>query len=130
MSVAKTETDTNHKISGVQLRPGESVVVAARPALIKVWPLYLVTLGFYTIWRRRDICILTDQRVLLGKGVFSRSERAIPLRRVNDASYSRRGVAGYTEVKYQGGDRQQSVRLGPFQARVARRLAREIEDRV
>jgi hypothetical protein len=124
-----SKSETGGKVSGVQLRSGESALVVGRPTIIKVWPKYLFTLGLYGIWRSRETSVLTDQRIIMGKGIFSRRERSIAMRRVNEASYARKGLAGYCEVKFQGGDRQQSVRLGPFRGRLARRFAQEIDDR-
>lgn len=120
---------TNGKVGGAQLRPGESLVLVGHPAIVRVWPKYLLTLGVYSIWRRRDTTVLTDQRVIMGKGIFSRSERAIPMRRIQDVSYSRRGIAAYCEVKYEGQGRYPVARLGPFSGKTARRMTREIDAR-
>ncbi len=125
--MSKSETD--RKVGGAELRKGESLLLVGRPAMVKVWPKYLLTLGVYGIWRRRDTTVLTDQRVIMGKGIFSRSEHAIPMRRIQDASYARRGVAAYCEVKYEGQGRYQVARLGPFSGKMARRFAREIDAR-
>lgn len=70
------------RVRGVNVQNGESVLMVARPAIAAVWPRYLMTLGLYGLWRRQDISVLTDRRVLLGKGIISRREQSIPLTRI------------------------------------------------
>jgi hypothetical protein len=124
------QSGKNRKISGVQLRPEEELLVVGRPALAAVWWKFLVTLGFYTIWRRRDVSVLTDQRVILGKGVFSRREQSIPMRRIDEAVYVRRGMRAYCEVASHSGEwRHHVARVGPLRWGAARKFTREIDAR-
>jgi hypothetical protein len=102
------------QVRGLRLHAGESVVLVARPARTMTWHKYLVTLGFYGIWRKRNIFILTDRRVVVGQGVFFRTERSIPLDRVDDARYSRRGISAYSEVVVRVRDGQRLERIGPL----------------
>ena len=44
--------------------------------------------------------MLTDRRILIGSGVFVRTEKSIPLDRIDDAVYVRRGVSSYSEVVF------------------------------
>jgi Bacterial PH domain len=125
--VSKSGTDS--KVGGTELRPGETFLLVGHPAIVRVWPKYLLTVGLYGFWRSRDTTVLTDQRVIMGKGIVSRSERAIPMRRIQDASYARRGLTAYCEVKYEAQGRYQVARLGPFNRKTARRFAREIDSR-
>lgn len=100
-----------------------------RPSIVVVWPKYLLTLGLYGLWRKRNVSVLTDRRVLIGKGIFSRTEHSIPIAEISDASYVRRGLSAYCEVAsvFRGRDRVQ--RLGPLPARQAKRLTDEISSR-
>jgi hypothetical protein len=124
------ETDQKpRKLRGVDLQPGESLVVLARPSRGVTWPKYLYTLGLYGIWRKRHTFALTDRRVLTSEGVFNRSERSIPLTRVDDASYRRRGLAAYCDLVVTGRGPRRTERLGPLSSRAARRFAREVQAR-
>jgi hypothetical protein len=111
------------------LQPGETMIVMARPSRRVTWPKYLYTLGIYGIWRKRHVFVLTDRRILAGEGVFNRSERSIPLTRVDDASYRRRGLAAYCDVVVMSRGTRRTERLGPLSARAARRFAREVQAR-
>jgi uncharacterized membrane protein YdbT with pleckstrin-like domain len=53
--------------------------------------LYLVTLGLWGIWRRRTHFVLTNQRIVLTKGVLNKTERSAPLTKIQD-SILRRSV--------------------------------------
>jgi Bacterial PH domain len=114
----------------VDLQRGESLVLVARPARSVVWPRYLVTLGVYGIWRKRHTFVLTDRRVLIGRGVLVRTERSIPLDRVHDAVYRRRGLAAYCELVGVGrGGRHVEHRveqIGPLSPLRARRFTAEV----
>jgi hypothetical protein len=117
------------KIRGVDVERGESVVLVARPSLAAVWPKYLLTLGLYGLWRRQDLSVLTDRRVLVGKGIFSRTENSIPIARISDANYLRKGIAGYVEIASTLRGRTNIRRVGPLSARQARRFTAEILSR-
>ena len=111
------------------LQPGEIMIVMARPARRVTWPKYLYTLGMYGIWRKRHLFVLTDRRILAGEGVFNRSERSIPLTRIEDATFRRRGLAAYCDVVVMSRGTRRTERLGPLSARAARRFAREVQAR-
>jgi hypothetical protein len=100
--------------------------MVARPAIAAVWPRYLMTLGLYGLWRRQDISVLTDRRVLLGKGIISRREQSIPLTRIEDARYVRKGLFAYCDLESVVRGRSQVRRVGPLSARLARRFTDEI----
>jgi hypothetical protein len=116
-------------LRGIDLQPGETVIVMARPSRGVTWPKYLYTLGLYGIWRKRHTFVLTDRRILAGEGVFNRSERSIPLSRVEDASFRRRGLAAYCDVLVTARGPRRTERLGPLSGRAARRFAREVQAR-
>ena len=73
----------------------EEVVMVARPSRIATLPKFVFTLGLYTFWRRRDTSVLTDQRVLLGKGILRRTERSIPLALIDDVTFTRSWISSY-----------------------------------
>ena len=114
---------------GLDLQAGEEVVVIARPSRLAVWPKYVFTLGLYGIWRKRHTSIVTDRRILLGKGIVSRSERSIPFNHVDEASFRRRGTYAYCDVIYTTRGQRNVQRVGPLSARAARRFAREVQAR-
>lgn len=90
------------------------------------WHKYLVTLGLYGIWRKRKTFVLTDRRVVVGQGVVLRTERSIPLDRVDDARYRRRGVSAYAEVVVGGRDGQRVERIGPMLPFTAKSFTQEV----
>jgi uncharacterized membrane protein YdbT with pleckstrin-like domain len=111
---------------GLPLHAGEEVVLVVKPSKFVLFPKYLFSLGLYALWRNRDTTVLTDRRVLIGKGLFSRSERSIPLSRVRDAMLSRRGYASYTNLILNGADHERTTRIGPLLPRKARELTSTI----
>jgi hypothetical protein len=112
------------------LRPEESVVLVLRPSRWLSLPKYLYTLGFYGLWRKRHTYVLTDQRILMGKGVFVRTERSVPISQVEDAVFVRRGIACYCEVTVSIHGGMRSNMVGPLSPKSARRLAAEIQARI
>ena len=104
----------------------EEVIMVARPGRLASLPRYVFTLGLYGIWRKRDTAVLTEQRILLGKGVLRREDRSIPLKRVDDVAYARRGPYSYANVLVTDRERAVVRRIGPMAPRTTRRFAREI----
>ena len=124
----KVAEEVPKKLRGI-LQPGETMIMMTRPARRVTFPKYLYTLGLYGIWRKRHLFVLTDRRILAGEGVFNRSERSIPLTRVEDATFRRRGLAAYCDVVVTSRGGRRTERLGPLSARAARRFAREVQAR-
>jgi hypothetical protein len=116
-------------VRGVDVDRGEEILMVARPSVSAVWPKYIVTLGVYGFWRKRDISVITDRRVLVGKGIIRRTERSIPLSNIVDAVYQRRGVFAYCEVASTVRGRTDVFRVGPLSVRQARRFTTEIQAR-
>ena len=108
------------------LFPEESVVMAAIPGRLATLPKYMVTLGLYELWRRRNTAIITDKRIMFGSGIVRRSEKSIPLSKVIDASFSRRGVNSYVEVTVTEKGQRKHRLVGPMSGREARRFVSEI----
>ena len=126
MGKSKGPDGPEAQVRGFSLQSGESIVLVARPARSMTWHKYLATVGFYGVWRKRNTFVLTDKRVVLGRGVFRRAEQSIPLHRVDDARYSRRGVSAYSElvVSSRGGYRVE--RVGPLLPITAKVFTREV----
>jgi len=113
-----------------QLFDGEQVVLVARPGRIATLPKLVATLGMYSFWRRRDSSVLTDERVLLGKGFLRRSERSIPLAAIDDVAFARSGLNSYADVSFHGQRTHGVKRIGPMSPRTAHRFAREMLRRI
>jgi Bacterial PH domain len=105
-------------------------VVVLRPSRWLSLPKYLGTLGMYGFWRKRHTYVLTNQRMLLGKGIFVRTERSLPINQIEDAAFVRRGAGAYCEVTVRSHGRMRTDRVGPLSARSARRLTAEIQARI
>lgn len=102
------------------------MIVVARPSIAAVWPRFVVTLGLYGFWRRQNVSILTNRRVLIGRGIIFRTEQSLPLARINDAVYVRKGLYAYCEVASTLRGRSHVQRIGPLSAHIARRFTEEI----
>ncbi len=105
------------------------MIVVARPSRVLSIFKYLATLGLYGVWRKRHTYVVTDRRLLIGRGVLARRESAIPMDRIEDVLYVRKGVGAYCEVAATSHGRRVTNSLGPFSARIARRMAAEIQAR-
>ena len=68
------------------LQDGEVVLAEIRPSVLASLWRECYTFGLFEIVRRRRRCILTTQRLVLIRGVLSRSVRMIPLDRIQDIS--------------------------------------------
>jgi Bacterial PH domain len=108
------------------LQPDEDVVLVLRPARTVTWPKYLLTLGLYGVWRKRHTFVLTTRRILIGRGILVRTERSIPLDHVDDAVYTRRGLAAYAELTCHGRRTQRLERIGPLSPFGAKRFTHEV----
>ena len=81
----------------------KSVRVLASPSKGATFYKYLYTLGLYGFWRKRNTTVVTNRRLLMGRGILNREERSIPLKQVNRAKFVRRGFNSYTELDVQEG---------------------------
>jgi hypothetical protein len=123
------EPEEQPKITGMNLQAGEQVVVVGRPGMATSWYKYLLTLGLYRIWHKRDLSVLTDRRVFTGRGVVTREEHSTPLKTIEFCSYYRRGLSGYCDITARVGSRDRRQRVGPLAPRTARRFARKLDER-
>jgi hypothetical protein len=111
------------------LQDGEDVVLMASPSRAANLYKYIITLGFYGIWRKRDTAVVTTRRLLISRGVFRREEHSIAISDVDGARYTRRFLNSYAQVTIGGRARRRTEEIGPMSARMARRFVGEILSR-
>lgn len=70
----------------IRLQPGERILMEMLPSKWWTWAFYVCSVGLWGIWRKRHRYILTNQRIVLTKGLISKSVRALPLDRIQDAN--------------------------------------------
>ena len=126
----QTEEDKWKKPRGLTLRSGESIVMVVRPSRALSLGKYLYTLGLYGIWRKRQVYVLTDDRLMSGKGVINRTEVSIPIGRIDEVGFVRRGLGSYCQIVLTAHGRRRMELVGPLLAKDARRLAGEIQARI
>ena len=130
VAVRETTESGEARVSSWELQPGEKVIAVGRPALAAVWFRYIMTLGYYAFWHRRRVAVLTNKRIMLGRGLFSRQERSIPLRQISEAMYTRKGLAGYCHIRVQNDLSHRYTTIGPLPSRTAHRFATEMQARM
>ena len=111
---------------GLPLQPAEEVVLTARPSAAANFYKYIYTLGLYAFWRRRDTVVVTDRRLIVGRGIFSREEHSIPMSSIEGAQYVRKGLNAYAQITVEDRGRHRTERVGPMSAREARRFVAEV----
>jgi len=91
--------------AGLSLLQGEQVRRVIRPWWFATILYYVVTLGLWEIWRRRNYAVMTDQRVIIGHGiVLLKRQQNLPLAKIQDASYSRRLWVADVLISSAGGE--------------------------
>ena len=78
----------------MRLNPDERVLLDLTPSPYWTSGRYVPTLGLWEIWRRHHHFILTNERVLVVKGILNRSEQSVPLGRVQDVNLRLPWAAG------------------------------------
>lgn len=78
----------------LKLSPGERIILDELPSAYWTWPLYVMTLGFWIIWRNRHRFILTNQRLIVTAGIVSKSERSVQLSRIQEVNVLRSLTSG------------------------------------
>lgn len=113
---------------------GEILLLRSREHVLgrTFWPKLLFSAGIYFFWWRSNTLELTDRRVVLRSGVFSKNERSIPLVKVQDVTVNRGPVGrlfgfGDLRIESAGGS---STEISVTQFSKAERLKREILNRV
>ena len=107
----------------VRLQDGEEVILALRRTSWLATAYKIVTLGLYIPWWRAAWFVLTDRRLIAKEGILNKTEVALPLHFIQDASVQRAwdGV-GRVDVSTAGGG-EGSLVLEPLRAEDARRFA-------
>ncbi len=126
----QAEQDKWKRPRGLTLRGGESIVMVVRPSRALSFGKYLYTLGLYGIWRKRQVYVLTDERLMTGKGVVNRTETSIPINRIDEVGFVRRGLGSYCQIVLTAHGRRRLELVGPLLAKDARRMAGEIQTRI
>ena len=92
------------RCTAMNLGPGESIVISATPAAtFGVWARWVFTCGLYEIWRRQHRFTVTNQRVVVTKGILNRTERVVPLSKVQDVTVRTGLFTGYVVLSSAGG---------------------------
>ena len=100
----------------IQLNPGEEILRDETVSAFWTWPAFLLSLGLWTIWRRRHRMILTNQRLVVCRGITQVVEQSVPLSRIQDVKLSQRRLhAAWVTVSTAGG-RAGTESLGPQRA--------------
>jgi len=120
--------EAQHYSGCLPVEPSEEIVRIIHPSRAVSIPRYIASLGLYGAWRRRNTTVLTNRRIIVGKGVLSRFEESFPLSRISNASYMRRGPASYTYVSLN--QPHQLMRIGPMTPAQGRRVTSEILSRL
>jgi hypothetical protein len=111
---------------GLPLQRGEEVLVVATPSALANLHKYVFTLGLYSFWRKRETAIVTNRRLLMGKGIFRREEYSIAISDIDSARFTRRWLNSYAQVRVGGRARRRTEAIGPMSAKDARRFVGEI----
>jgi hypothetical protein len=111
---------------GLPLQRGEEVLLIATPSRGANLHKYLLTLGLYGYWRKRDTAIVTNRRLLLGKGVLRREEHSFAISDIDSARFARRWFNSYAIIRVGGRARRHTEQIGPMSARDARGLVGEV----
>jgi hypothetical protein len=111
------------------LQPGETVVTEVRPSPLVTMYAYPFTLGLWEIWRRRKRYLLTNMRVIVTKGLVTRSVQFLPLDRIQDATLSNQLWAAVIGLSSAGGAAG-IERLGSLRTRDARAFMHELTARI
>jgi Bacterial PH domain len=115
---------------GVAAQPGEQVLAVMYRWWLAMIGITFFTLGLGEIWRRRHYIAVTNQRVLYGRGILSRTRRTIPLERVQDVTYhSVLGFIGGIDVSSAGGE-VGTIRDSGFRPKQAKEFVNLLNERI
>jgi uncharacterized membrane protein YdbT with pleckstrin-like domain len=112
----------------MEIGSGDEVVLfwALPAAMPAVWLRWLITLGLYEIWRRRTKFIVTNRRVVWRTGLINRTERSVPISRIQDVTTHKGLLAGWVELSSAGGTAGVET-LGPVWNASVDRMAEAID---
>jgi len=111
---------------GLPLQESEEIVFAVTPSRAANFYRYLYTFGLYEFWRRRDTAVVTNRRVLMGRGLFNRDEYSVSITQIENARFARKGFNSYAQLTVVDRAGRRSERVGPMSSRSARRFVAEI----
>jgi hypothetical protein len=103
----------------IELDEREAVLARGRPR--KSLTRYATTLGLWELSRRTTSYAVTENRVVVDRGIFRRRTHSIPLSGIVDVDV----VGGVVRIS-EHGDSQPAEEIGPLPAQSARRLATTI----
>jgi len=114
----------------VRLNAGETVVMSLIPWIWIVWPLHVLTLGLYAIWRPRNRIVLTNRRVIRTIGFVRKRERSLPLH-LDDATTRRYfGIVGAIQISTAGGGAGEINRGTLYRAGSARKFVHLLNESI
>lgn len=123
---APTHDEPQHPLT----EHGETVLFRAIPAATPlVWGKWLITLGIYEFFRRHTVFLVTSRRVVVRQGVIHRSERSLPVGRIQDISTQKGMLTGRVELSSAGGSLGVES-FGPLWNPSVQRMASAVEDLV
>jgi len=109
-------------MSAPKLQRGEQTILAIHPTAWTLGMAYIFTLGLYELWRRATWFTITDQRVILSKGIVTRTQRSVPVDMIQDATVTTQLGVGWILVTTAGGPAS-TLRLGPVTSGIAQEIA-------
>ena len=111
---------------GVRLNQGERIICDELPSSFWTMGFYIFSLGLWAIWRGRHHFLLTNQRLMITKGIVSKSEQSVPLARIQDVVLQRSVLrGGWVRISSAGGGLG-IERIGPLTQEAARKFADEL----
>jgi uncharacterized membrane protein YdbT with pleckstrin-like domain len=88
------------------------------------------SLGLYELWRRRNLFVVTDQRIIHAKGILNKTHKTVSLDRIQDVNLSTTIIVG-SRVSLSTAGGTLSIRSTPTLTRAnARSVADAIESRI
>lgn len=73
-------------LTRVPIDADETVLVEGRQSPALIWLGYLLTLGLVEFWRRARVVTLTDRRLIIQSGIVTKSDRSLPLSKIQDVT--------------------------------------------
>jgi hypothetical protein len=121
--MAKRRSKEEERQREYALEDEERVVLRVSPPRAGTLHKYLLTLGLWAFWRKRNSSVVTNRRIMTGRGFYNREEHSIPMNFVEDVQFRRKGLNSYARVSVYNHGRRQTENIGPLTAKSARRFA-------
>ena len=108
----------------VTLEFDEEIILDYTPSAFGTRDLYVLTLGLWAIWRRRQRFIVTTERVIVTRGILFKSVRTVRLSRIRDTTLKSSRAPGNIYLAFSStGGPLDIDRIGPLSASKARSFA-------